>query len=140
MKQYYGHVCNCLRRSGFDYLHEKFGIVVSLAQVAHSFVFQTSGLPLPMASCSQIIFVILKKFLQTRFGYIDEFDFRLCGGGGGGTALHDVLFSTSCGLHHLVDGAISFAEVFPAKVICHAVYGVSLLIADQRLIVAFLLD
>lgn len=84
---------------------------------------------------AEVVFVVDEEFFEAGAGDVGEFDFGFGGGSRGFAAFRDVLLAGSCGLDHLVDGAVASREEAVAEVVGEVVDDLGFLKGDEVVVV-----
>ena len=88
-----------------------------LREVAQPGDFFSILIPLPQSASAEVVLEVSQEFFKGGLGDINKLYFGLGISGGGGDALGDILLAATGCLNHLVNGTISFREVFLAEMI-----------------------
>ena len=105
------------------------------AQVANEQRFLRVLVPDSQVADSQVVAVVRQEFFQTGSADVRQFDFCFLRRRCGFAAFQDVLFARPSGLNHLIDGAITSAEILVGKAKGDVVDDFGLLEGKQGLVV-----
>ncbi len=94
----------------------------------HLFISWVKIAPLLQMPHSQIVLIVIEQLFEAGLSHIGQFYLCLTGGDGCLVALGNVLLPRTGSLHHLVDGAVSLAEITLGEVegdvvnhLCHLI-------------------